>query len=43
MKCTSVIRQLAFGTVNDALDEYLQMGVKTSCDDVPTFGKAIMD
>ncbi|GKB99564.1 ALP1-like protein [Tanacetum coccineum] len=26
MKCTSAIRQLAYGTSPDALDEYLQMG-----------------
>ncbi|GJW01164.1 nucleotide-binding alpha-beta plait domain-containing protein [Tanacetum coccineum] len=28
MKCTSAIRQLAYGTTPDALDEYLQMGVQ---------------
>nr|GEV19053.1 hypothetical protein [Tanacetum cinerariifolium] len=30
MKCTSAIRQLAYDTVPDALDEYLQMGNATS-------------
>ena len=30
IKCTSAIRQLAYGTVPDALDEYLQMGKATS-------------
>ncbi|GKF90973.1 ALP1-like protein, partial [Tanacetum coccineum] len=30
MKCTSAIRQLAYDTVPDALDEYLQMGHATS-------------
>ncbi|GKB42588.1 hypothetical protein Tco_0887530, partial [Tanacetum coccineum] len=43
MKCTSAIRQLAYGTVPDALDEYLQMGAKTSRDSLEAFYKAIMD
>ncbi|GJU41520.1 hypothetical protein Tco_1194477 [Tanacetum coccineum] len=30
IKCTSAIRQLAYGIVPDALDEYLQMGNATS-------------
>nr|GEU30090.1 retrotransposon protein, putative, Ty1-copia subclass [Tanacetum cinerariifolium] len=30
MKCTFIIRQLAYGCVPDSLDEYLQMGAKTS-------------
>ncbi|KAJ0830378.1 putative harbinger transposase-derived protein [Helianthus annuus] len=29
-KCTVAIRQLAYGTVPDALDEYLQMSVRTT-------------
>ncbi|XP_022029646.1 uncharacterized protein LOC110930613 [Helianthus annuus] len=29
-KCTAAIRQLAYGTVADALDEYLQMSAKTT-------------
>ncbi|XP_035844543.1 uncharacterized protein LOC110933945 [Helianthus annuus] len=29
-KCTAAIRQLAYGTVADALDEYLQMSARTS-------------
>ncbi|GJT14974.1 hypothetical protein Tco_0873680 [Tanacetum coccineum] len=30
MKCTSTIRQLAYDTIPNALDEYLQMGYTTS-------------
>nr|GFA94786.1 hypothetical protein [Tanacetum cinerariifolium] len=30
IKCTSTIRQLAYGTISGALDEYLQMGHATS-------------
>ncbi|GKD57439.1 reverse transcriptase domain-containing protein [Tanacetum coccineum] len=30
MKCTSTIRQMAYGAVPDALDEYLQMGATTA-------------
>ncbi|GKA01711.1 hypothetical protein Tco_0674376, partial [Tanacetum coccineum] len=30
IKCTSAIRQLAYGIVPDTLDEYLQMGHTTS-------------
>ncbi|XP_035831971.1 uncharacterized protein LOC118481009 [Helianthus annuus] len=29
-KCTAAIRQLAYGTVADALDKYLQMSARTS-------------
>ncbi|XP_035844122.1 uncharacterized protein LOC118490537 [Helianthus annuus] len=29
-KCTAAIRQLAYGTVADALDEYLQMSARTT-------------
>ncbi|XP_021991892.1 uncharacterized protein LOC110888687 [Helianthus annuus] len=29
-KCTAVVRQLAYGTVADVLDEYLQMSARTS-------------
>ncbi|GJX44972.1 hypothetical protein Tco_0261648 [Tanacetum coccineum] len=32
VKCTSVIRQLAYDAVLDSLDEYLQIGDKTSRD-----------
>ncbi|GJV67124.1 reverse transcriptase domain-containing protein [Tanacetum coccineum] len=31
MMCTSAIRQLAYTTVLDALDEYLQMGEAIAC------------
>ncbi|GKB61768.1 hypothetical protein Tco_0917954, partial [Tanacetum coccineum] len=30
MKCTSVIRQMAYRAVPDSLDEYLQMGATTA-------------
>ncbi|GJV41651.1 reverse transcriptase domain-containing protein [Tanacetum coccineum] len=30
MKCTFAIRQMAYGAVPDALDEYLQMGATTA-------------
>ncbi|GJZ37761.1 nucleotide-binding alpha-beta plait domain-containing protein, partial [Tanacetum coccineum] len=32
MKCTTVIRQLAYGTTPDAFDEYLQMSERTARD-----------
>ncbi|GKA16493.1 hypothetical protein Tco_0696240 [Tanacetum coccineum] len=32
VKCTSAIRQLAYAAVPDSLDEYLQIGEKTSRD-----------
>ncbi|GJT80455.1 hypothetical protein Tco_1054797 [Tanacetum coccineum] len=32
MKCTSAIRQMAYGAAPDALDEYLQMGATTTRD-----------
>ncbi|GJY39761.1 hypothetical protein Tco_0426125 [Tanacetum coccineum] len=34
VKCTSAIRQLAYAAVPDSLDEYLQIGEKTSLWDV---------
>ncbi|GKA85851.1 ALP1-like protein [Tanacetum coccineum] len=40
MKCTSAIRQLTYGTVPDALDEYLQMGHATSRQSLEHFCKA---
>ncbi|GJY51977.1 hypothetical protein Tco_0442824 [Tanacetum coccineum] len=43
MKCTSVIRQLAYGCVLDSLDEYLQMGTTTSRDSLRIFCKVIMN
>ncbi|GJW73312.1 retrovirus-related pol polyprotein from transposon TNT 1-94 [Tanacetum coccineum] len=43
MKCTSAIRQMAYGTVPDALDEYLQMGATTACDSLRIFCKFIMN
>nr|XP_043638735.1 uncharacterized protein LOC122609823 [Erigeron canadensis] len=36
-KCTSAIRQLAYGNVADSLDEYLQMGEQTSRDALGAF------
>ncbi|GJV78184.1 putative nuclease HARBI1 [Tanacetum coccineum] len=32
LKCTSAIRQLAYDSVSDSLDEYLQIGTKTARD-----------
>ncbi|GJV51223.1 ALP1-like protein [Tanacetum coccineum] len=43
MKCTSAIRQLAYGCVPDSLDEYLQMGATTSRDSLRIFCKVIMN
>ncbi|GJS27208.1 protein translocase subunit SecA2, chloroplastic isoform X1 [Tanacetum coccineum] len=43
MKCTSAIRQMAYGAVPDALDEYLQMGVTTTRKCLQMFCKAIME
>ncbi|GJZ63336.1 ALP1-like protein [Tanacetum coccineum] len=43
MKCTSAIRQLAYGCVPDSLDEYLQMGATTACKCLENFCKVIMN
>nr|GEZ69306.1 hypothetical protein [Tanacetum cinerariifolium] len=43
MKCTSVIRQMAYGAVPNALDEYMQMGAITSCKSLQMFCKTIME
>jgi hypothetical protein len=43
MKCTSAIRQLAYGSSPDAFDEYLQMGENTSRDCLDNFNKCVMD
>nr|GEX64124.1 hypothetical protein [Tanacetum cinerariifolium] len=43
MKCTSAIRQLAYGCVPDSLEEYLQMGATTSRDSLRIFCKVIMN
>ncbi|GJX26640.1 hypothetical protein Tco_0232936 [Tanacetum coccineum] len=43
MKCTSTFHQLAYDSVPDALDKYLQMGVKTSRDALQAFYKVVMD
>ncbi|GJU56017.1 ALP1-like protein [Tanacetum coccineum] len=43
MKCTSAIRQMAYGAVPDTLDEYLQMDATTSRDSLRLFCKAIME
>ncbi|GKE20409.1 hypothetical protein Tco_1431921 [Tanacetum coccineum] len=37
VKCTSAIRQLAYGAVPDSLDEYLQIDDKTSRDCLMAF------
>nr|GEV82291.1 hypothetical protein [Tanacetum cinerariifolium] len=43
MKCTSAIRQMAYGFVPDSLDEYLQMGATTACKSLHNFCKVIMN
>ncbi|GJS00004.1 ALP1-like protein [Tanacetum coccineum] len=43
MKCTSAIRQMAYGSVPDSLDEYLQMGATTACKSLQNFCKVIMN
>ncbi|GJW50284.1 RNA-directed DNA polymerase, eukaryota [Tanacetum coccineum] len=43
MKCTSAIRQLAYGSVPDSLDEYLQMGATTARKSLQIFCKVIMN
>ena len=43
MKCTSTIRQLAYDTVRDALDEYLQTRAENFRDSLEYFCQAIMD
>nr|GEX51434.1 protein ALP1-like [Tanacetum cinerariifolium] len=43
MKCTSAIRQMAYGAVPDSLDEYLQMGATTTRDSLRIFCKVVMN
>nr|GFA07959.1 protein ALP1-like isoform X1 [Tanacetum cinerariifolium] len=43
MKCTSVILQLAYGSVPDSLDEYMQMGATTARKCLENFCKVIMN
>nr|GEW26042.1 hypothetical protein [Tanacetum cinerariifolium] len=43
MKCTSVIRQLEYGTSPDALDEYLKMGEHCARDSLDFFTMCIID
>ncbi|GJY92870.1 putative nuclease HARBI1 isoform X2 [Tanacetum coccineum] len=43
IKCTSAVRELAYGCVPDSLDEYLQMGATTSRDSFRIFCKVIMN
>nr|GEY36053.1 putative nuclease HARBI1 [Tanacetum cinerariifolium] len=43
MKCTFAIRQMAYGAVPDALDEYLQIGATTAPKSLQLFCKAIME
>lgn len=41
LKCTSAIRQLAYGTTPDAFDEYLQIGERCSRQCLDNFTKCI--
>ncbi|GJS03902.1 ALP1-like protein isoform X1 [Tanacetum coccineum] len=41
LKCTSAIRQLAYGTAPDAFDEYLQIAERTSRECLDNFTKCI--
>ncbi|GKA22294.1 hypothetical protein Tco_0708256, partial [Tanacetum coccineum] len=43
VKCTSAIRQLAYTAVPDSLDEYLQIGEKTSRDCVMHFCNGVIE
>nr|GFC79119.1 hypothetical protein [Tanacetum cinerariifolium] len=43
VKCTFAVRQLAYNTVPDALDEYLQIGDKTSPDCLMAFCNGVME
>ncbi|GJV92710.1 ALP1-like protein isoform X1 [Tanacetum coccineum] len=43
VKCTSVIRQLAYAAVPDSLDEYLQIGEKTSRDCLMHFCNGVIE
>ncbi|GKC97809.1 hypothetical protein Tco_1168084 [Tanacetum coccineum] len=43
MKCTFAIRQMAYESVPDSLDEYLQMGATTTRKCLQMFCKAIME
>ncbi|GKE30216.1 WAT1-related protein isoform X1, partial [Tanacetum coccineum] len=43
VKCTSAIRQLAYDAIPDSLDEYLQIGDKTSRDCLMAFCNGVME
>ncbi|GJU16991.1 hypothetical protein Tco_1144957 [Tanacetum coccineum] len=43
MKCTCVIRQLAYGVTPDSLDEYLQMGSHTTRDCLDFFTMCVIE
>nr|GEW36652.1 hypothetical protein [Tanacetum cinerariifolium] len=43
VKCTSAIRQLAYNSVPDSLDEYLQIGTKTARDCLINFCNGFME
>ncbi|GJT38388.1 ALP1-like protein isoform X1 [Tanacetum coccineum] len=43
MKCTSAIRQLAYGVTPDSLDEYLQMGSHCARDCLDFFTKCVIE
>ncbi|GJZ87983.1 hypothetical protein Tco_0659765, partial [Tanacetum coccineum] len=43
VKCTSAIHQMAYDTVPDALDEYLQLATTTSHENLVHFCNAVME
>ncbi|GJZ13792.1 hypothetical protein Tco_0549022 [Tanacetum coccineum] len=43
VKCTYAIRQLAYAAVQDSLDEYLQIGEKTSRDSLMHFCNGVIE
>ncbi|GJT95972.1 putative reverse transcriptase domain-containing protein [Tanacetum coccineum] len=43
MKCTSAVRQLAYGCVPDSLDEYLEMDATTARDSLRIFCKVVLN
>ncbi|GKD67007.1 ALP1-like protein [Tanacetum coccineum] len=43
MKCTSTIRQMAYGSILDALDEYMQMAATTARQSLVAFCTAVME
>ncbi|GKD39019.1 ALP1-like protein [Tanacetum coccineum] len=43
MKCTFTIRQMAYGSILDALDEYMQMAATTARQSLVAFCTAVME